>query len=85
MYKLRIASQAANEIKKIPYRHQKAIINALSEIKKDDPFMGKPLTRELTGRFSYRVGVYRIVYKVNTKDHLINILTAGHRATVYNK
>ena len=61
---------------------QKAIILALTEIK-DDPFLGKPLTRELSGRFSFRVGIYRIVYKVNLKDKIIDILTAGHRATVY--
>ena len=82
MYKLRISSKAEKEIKKISHPHQKAIILALTEIK-DDPFLGKPLTRELSGRFSFRVGVYRIVYKVNMKDKIIDILTAGHRVTVY--
>jgi mRNA interferase RelE/StbE len=118
MYKLRISLRAENEIKKISHPHQKAIILALTDIK-EDPFLGKPLTRELTGRFSYRVGVYRIIYKVNKlfcaksteypsegkfdsarsfisvarpqgirecsnkKDKTIDILTAGHRATIY--
>jgi len=82
MYKLRISSRAENEIKKISYPHQKAIILALAEIK-EEPFLGKPLTRELTGKFSFRVGVYRIIYKVNKKDKVIDILTAGHRVTVY--
>lgn len=82
MYKLRISSKAATEIKKISHPHQKAIILALAEIR-EEPFFGKPLTRELTGRFSFRVGVYRIIYKVNKKDRVIDVLTAGHRATVY--
>jgi mRNA interferase RelE/StbE len=82
MYKLRISSRAESEIKKISYPHQKAIILAFAEIK-EEPFLGKPLTRELTGKFSFRVGVYRIIYKVNKKDKVIEILTAGHRATVY--
>ena len=82
MYKLRISSRAESEIKKISHPHQKAIILALTEIK-EEPFLGKPLTRELTGKFSFRVGVYRIIYKVNKKDKVIDILTAGHRATVY--
>ena len=82
MYKLRISSRAENEIKKISHPHQKAIILSLAEIK-EDPFLGKPLTRELTGRFSFRVGMYRIIYKVNNKDKIIDILTAGHRATIY--
>ena len=82
MYKLRISSKAEKEIKKISHPHQEAIILTLKEIKAD-PFLGKPLTRELTGRFSFRVGVYRIAYKVNMKDKIIDILTAGHGATVY--
>lgn len=82
MYRLRIASNAEKEIKTISHPHQKAIIFALAEIK-EEPFLGKPLMRELTGRFSYRVGVYRIIYKVNKKDKVIDILSAGHRATVY--
>ena len=82
MYKLRISSKAQSEIRKISHAHQRAIILALKEIK-EDPFLGKPLMRELTGRFSYRVGVYRIIYKVNRKDKSVDILTAGHRAVVY--
>ena len=82
MYKVRISAKAEKEIKKIAHPHQKAIILALSEIK-EDPLLGKPLTRELTGRFTYRVGVYRIIYIVNKKDSVIDILTAGHRAIVY--
>lgn len=82
MYKIRISSRAEKEIKKISYPRRLAIVLALTEIK-EEPFLGKPLTRELTGRFSYRVGIYRIIYKVNKKDKTIDILTAGHRATVY--
>ena len=82
MYKLRISLKAEKEIKKIPFPHQKAIILGWAEIK-EDPFLGKPLTRELTGKFSFRVGIYRIIYKVSIKDKTIDILTAGYRAIIY--
>lgn len=82
MYKLRVSSKAQREIKSLPHRYQQAIILALVEIK-EDPLLGKPLTRELIGRFSFRVGIYRIIYKVNNKDRIIDILTAGHRVKVY--
>ncbi|MCX6705066.1 MAG: type II toxin-antitoxin system RelE/ParE family toxin [Candidatus Woesebacteria bacterium] len=68
MYKLFISSGAERELKKIS----------------KDPLLGKPLTRNFTGMMSYRVGVYRIVYKVRIKDNVIEILTAGHRSIVYN-
>ena len=82
MYELRIFKKAQKEIKKIARLHQKAIIETLSEIQ-ENPFVGKPLTRELTGKFSYKVGNYRIIYKVNRKDRIIQVITAGHRSKVY--
>ena len=83
MYKLRVSAQARKKLKQLSKRRQHAVISALDEIK-EDPFVAKPLTRELTGRFSYRIGVYRIIYKVNKKDKIIEIITVGHRAFVYN-
>lgn len=83
MYKLRISAQARKKLKQISKRRQRAVLSVLEEIK-EDPFVGKPLTRELTGRFSYRLGVFRIIYKVNKKDKVIDIVTVGHRAAVYN-
>lgn len=82
MLKLKLTTRAKRELKDISYRHKLALSNIFEEIK-EDPSIGKPLTRELTGRYSYKVGVYRIIYKVNKKDRIITIITAGHRATVY--
>ncbi len=81
-YKLIISTKASSELKRIPKNHQKAIISALSEII-ENPILGKPLTRELIGRFSFRVGIYRIIYKVDQKDRKIIVLRAGHRTKVY--
>jgi len=82
MYELRIYKQVQREIKKISKLHQKAILEALEEIQ-DNPLSGKPLARELTGRFSYRVGPYRIIYRVNQKEKIIQVVSAGHRSVVY--
>lgn len=83
MYKLVISSQARRELRKIKKLYREAIIFSLEEIK-EDPLVGKPLTRELTGRFSYKIGLFRIIYKVNTQNKLVQIITAGHRSTIYN-
>ena len=82
MYRLIVSPQAQKQLKDIKKHYQVAVRLATQEIK-EDPTIGKPLTRELIKRFSYRVGVYRIIYKVNKKDQIVNILTVGHRATVY--
>lgn len=83
MFEVRIPSRAKRQIKSIKKIYQQAILSALEEIG-DDPFVGKPLERDLKERFSYRIGVYRIVYKINKDDKVVNILFAGHRSTVYD-
>lgn len=82
MYKIKLTAQAKRELKNISRMHQQALTSVFEELK-DDPFLGKPLTRELTGRFSYKVGVFRIIYKVNDHDKIVRVLTAGHRSTMY--
>ncbi len=82
MYQLKLTGRAKKEFKNIKKIYEVAINSALQDIK-EDPFIGKALTRELTGKFSLKIGVYRIIYKVNRKDKIVNILSAGHRATVY--
>ncbi len=82
MYELRVYKKAQRGIKKISRLYQRALLEALAEIQ-ENPLSGKPLTRELTGRYSYKVGDYRVVYKINKKDQIIQVITAGHRSTVY--
>ena len=82
MFKLLISTRAQKRLKQLKQTHQEAILSALEEIK-EDPLIGKPLTRELTGRFSFRVGVYRIIYKVSERDKTVRVLNAGYRRNVY--
>lgn len=83
MYRASISPRAKRHLKEITKEiHRKAVASAIEEIK-ENPYIGKPLTRELTGKFSYRIGVYRIIYKIKEGDSLIEILTAGHRSSVY--
>ncbi len=83
MFKIILTARAKRELRNISKRHQFAIASVIEELK-DNPFAGKPLTRELTGRYALRVGIYRIIYTVNKSDKTIYILTAGHRSVVYN-
>jgi len=82
MFRLVISPRAQKQLRDIKKSHQSAVKLALLDIK-ENPKLGKSLTRELSGKFSYRVGIYRIIYKVNEQDKIIDILTAGHRGDVY--
>lgn len=82
MYRLIIAPQVQKELKVIKRFYSQPISLALQDIK-ENPYIGKPLGREFKGKFSYRVGLYRIIYIINEKDKIVNIISAGHRANVY--
>ena len=58
------------------------LVQALDELGRD-PFQGKPLKGELKGRFSYRVGSYRIVYLVRAHQLLVIVIDIGHRRDIY--
>lgn len=84
MFKLLITSRARKELKLISKSHRIALKQVLAEIR-EYPNIGKPLNREFTNKFSYRAGVHRIIYKIDTQNRTVYILTAGHRARVYTK
>jgi mRNA interferase RelE/StbE len=60
----------------------KRIYNAL-ELLKNNPLFGKPLKDNLKGKYSLRVGVYRIIYSIEKKEVTIYILDIGHRREIY--
>jgi mRNA interferase RelE/StbE len=49
-----------------------------------DPFQGKPLKHALKGKYSLRIGIYRIIYSIDRKIITVYVLDVGHRRDVYH-
>jgi len=45
--------------------------------------VGKPLRRELAGLHSARRGEYRVIYRINAEQQVIEIAAIEHRADAY--
>lgn len=58
------------------------IDNALENLK-TNPFLGKALRDNLKGKYSLRVGVYRIIYMIEKQEITVYILDIGHRREIY--
>ena len=58
------------------------VVEVLEGLRKN-PFEGKALKGELLGRYSYRVGSYRIIYRLHRGELIVLILDIGHRRDVY--
>jgi mRNA-degrading endonuclease RelE of RelBE toxin-antitoxin system len=83
MYELRIPQRVRNFIKKLPEKYRASSIAALEDIKVN-PSIGKPLSRELKGMYSYQFGPYRFVYKFDKKNKIVQVVKLNHRRLVYN-
>jgi len=83
MYEVIVAPEAQKGMKHLKSVLKRALTEAVKDLK-DDPFSGKPLSRELAGRYTYRIGVFRIIYTINKQDRKVYIIGSGHRATVYS-
>ena len=83
MYKVKLTAKAERELKRLSKEERFSIGEIIEELK-ENPLSGKKLGRELSKKFSYRIGIYRIIYKVNQKDKVVEVLSAGHRGSVYN-
>ena len=84
-YSIRLSNQAERVIRRMAEREPalyQRVAQALEDLGRD-PFQGKPLKGELKGRYSYRVGSYRILYLVRQQALLVLIIDIGHRRDIY--
>ena len=87
-YHVEYSKDAQRDIKKLdkPMRNRikSYILNNLEGCE-NPRLRGKPLVGNLRGNWSYRVGNYRIIAKIEDDKILINIVEVGHRGDIYNQ
>lgn len=63
---------------------RRRILKAINKLK-DNPYSGKPLSYDLKGLWSLRIGKYRIIYRIDGKKKIIWLISIGHRKEIYEK
>jgi mRNA interferase RelE/StbE len=48
-----------------------------------NPYIGKPLRGELSGKWSLRIGDFRIIYTIDERQKTVTLYSASHRRTAY--
>jgi mRNA interferase RelE/StbE len=82
-YRLRVPDEIADFLRSLhPEIKRKA--TAVLDIITSDPDAGKSLHDELKGLKSFRIGRFRIIYRVGSK-RIIEIVAIGPRKTVYQE
>lgn len=79
---LQLAQSADKNLSKLPKNIQLKIISSFDRIKQN-PISGIKLRGELKNYYKFRVGDYRIIYRFNLKESLVQIVKIEHRQGVY--
>ena len=81
-YKITVKKSAAKELEEIPGKELRKIVRRIQSLVKNPRPHG---SQKLSARQCYRVrqGDYRIVYSIDDKDSVIDIVKIGHRREIY--
>ncbi len=81
-YNLTIKKSAAKELQDIPKKDLLKIVKRIKSLCENPRPIG---SQKLSAREQYRVrqGDYRIVYSIDDKELLVDIVKIGHRSDVY--
>ncbi len=82
MFEIRVEENAEKFLKKLDETTRKRIIKKLKDLS-GNPELGKPLTANLAGLWSLRIGDYRAIYQIKKEELVIFVLKLGHRKNVY--
>jgi len=82
--RVRFTYEAAELLSKFHPENKKLIKAAIKELQQD-PNAGGDLQEELSGFKSYKSKRYRIIYKLNEEERVIEIYYVGHRRDVYDQ
>jgi len=82
--KIRFTPEAAGLFSKLHPENKKLIKFALNELRQS-PCSGHDLQEELSGFESYRTKRYRILYRVNDEENVIEVYYIGHRKDIYEQ
>lgn len=77
---------AAKELRKLDKHAQSEILKYLREriaTNEDPRRFGKPLVRNLTGLWRYRIRNYRLVCNIENNRLIVLVLRVAHRKDVY--
>ncbi|MDP3882025.1 MAG: type II toxin-antitoxin system RelE/ParE family toxin [Nanoarchaeota archaeon] len=82
-YEVLLADEAERFLKKCDRPIRERIIDKLEDLGKN-PRLGKPLTANLAGLWSLRMGDHRAIYQIKDSELLVMVIRLGHRKNVYD-
>lgn len=84
MYKVCYLDSVEQDLKHLDRPVIKRILDKIEKSLAQDPKgLGKPLSGHFAGLWRYRIGDYRVIYKIADREILILVARIGHRREIY--
>lgn len=81
-YEVILADEAEDFLKKCDKSIGNRILDKLENLK-TNPELGKPLTANLAGLWSLRIGDHRAIYQIKNNELVVLVIKIGHRKNIY--
>ncbi len=82
MYNVILQEHAERFLKKLDKFNRDRVIKKLEDLG-NNARLGKPLTANLAGLWSLRIGKFRAIYQIRENELVVLVLDIGHRKNVY--
>lgn len=82
-WKIEYDTRAIKELKKIPNELAKRNVKKISDVLISNPHSDESLQGKFKGFYRYRVGDYRIIYRLEESVLVILVLRIAHRRDIY--
>lgn len=84
MYNVSWSPESEDDLENVSPEIALRIVDKVEEYLAIDPIsLGRSLTGKFKGLYRYRIGDYRVIYEVQTKERIIYLAQIGHRGSVY--
>jgi mRNA interferase RelE/StbE len=81
-YEAALTRNFLRQLNKLPKNVKSRVLKAVDELIRN-PFLGVRLRGELRGRWRWRVGKYRMIYRIDETSKLVVFLDVGLRKKIY--
>jgi mRNA interferase RelE/StbE len=86
VYKVLYLASVENDLAALDKPVRKRVMDKIEKTLAQDPRgLGKALSGPFAGLWRYRIGDYRVIYKIAEEEILILIARIGHRRDIYRR
>jgi len=81
-YSLKVTRTFEKDFREFDNQLKRRIDSAIRNLQ-TNPRLGKPLKGELSGKWSLRIGDYRIIYIIDEDERMVALYSVKHRKAAY--